>query len=96
MSISILKRGVTASDIGRSERRSMTRLCGTTWASGQCRGTFLKLTGADALAYAEYQSMLRQLSSRSSSASGDLARLKKYPKPGDASVIGARRPCRVI
>lgn len=63
---------------------------------GQPNGTFLRLIGEDARAFAEYQSMLRQLSSPSSPASDDLARLKKLPRHGAASVTGARRPCRVI
>jgi hypothetical protein len=77
MNISILKSAAMAGDIGQSVQRSMTRLSKNTLENGQRQSTFLKLIDADARAFEEYQSMLKQLSLPSSRASGGLAQLKK-------------------
>jgi len=65
-------------------------------AAGEQNGICLKLTDEDARACAEYQLMLKQLSSKSSEGSDALAPLRKLRRRGGASVTGARRPCRVI
>lgn len=96
MSISILKSAATASDIGPLALKSMTRPFKIVWPNGQHPGTYLKLTDEDARAYEEYQSMLRQHSLPSSPVSAGPPLSKKLQKRGADSVIGERRPCRVI
>lgn len=95
INISMLKNG-TARPSGLSDQQSMIPMSKNIWESGPPPSTYLKLTDEDARAYAEYLSMLRLPYTRSSSVSEGPARLRKYPKPGDASVIGAHRHCRVI
>jgi len=77
-------------------QRSMTEKPTASGIDGQPRGTYLKLTDEDARAFEEYQSMLKQRSSRLSRESDDHARLKKLPKPGDTCGTAVRRPCPVI
>jgi len=68
LKFSILKNEVTESYIGRLEKNTATRLPVSSSTNGRPLGIYLRLTGEDARAFEEYQSMLKQLSSRSSRA----------------------------